>query len=153
MRRYVKIATESPSELSRREGYNSCRRKRVLKVSSNEERIRLDEQCARTSCQKPRYRRKFSNASRNAGESVRSYSSILAIGRTMGDTSSADNNVGTVPSGGCTMMILRGSCEYEAPRLLSENKGVCVFTQQPSLSQDHSKESILLIHLHPLPIQ
>src|SRR5208282_6935608 len=111
IRRYVRIATESPSELSRREGYNSCRRKRALKVSSNDERIRLDEQCARTSCQNPRYRRKLSNASRNVRESVRSYSSILATGRMTGDTSSADSNVGTVPSGGCTIIILRGSCE------------------------------------------
>lgn len=105
----MRIATESPSELSRREGYKSCRRNRFLKVSSNEARIRVEAQWSRTSCQNPRYRRKLSRASAKAGESVRSYSSIFVTGEVAGDASSAESNVGTVPSGGWTMIIFRGS--------------------------------------------
>jgi hypothetical protein len=105
----VRIATESPSELSRREGYKSWRKNRALNVSSNDVRIRVEAQWSRTSCQKPRYRRKLSKASRKAGESVRSYSSMFAMGNVTGDASSAESNVGTVPSGGWTMIIFRGS--------------------------------------------
>ena len=52
----------------------------------------------------------------NAGESVRSNSSRWA-GGSLEEVSSAERRVGTVPSGGGTIMILRGNWEYEAPRL------------------------------------
>ena len=42
IRKYVNIATESPSDDSRSEGYSNCRRKRALKVSRREARIRED---------------------------------------------------------------------------------------------------------------